>query len=244
MSLVKIILHGALKEACSREIVVEAKTARLALSALRLQPELNPANNPKLYNCKVRGVEHVLDLDAPLETNELHVICDAVIDRSAYRGAGNNPYVRIIIGVVLIVVGVTMMGMGGETVGNLGLAMAASGFGMVLGGIMQLFTKDPKAEEQERNKSLTGYENTVKSGTPIPFILGEHLHGGHIFSLNTETRQGKDLDLKAFKDTYAITGSKSWFLLHDGSGGVSTNGPSPGGRPGGPGRGGEGEYWP
>lgn len=244
MSLVKIILHGALKEACSREIVVEAKTARLALSALRLQPELNPANNQKLYNCKVRGVEHVWDLDAPLETDELHVTCDAVIDRSAYRGAGNNPYVRIIIGVVLIVVGVMMMGSDSGTLANMGMAMAASGFGMVLGGVMQLFTKDPKADEQERNKSLTGYENTVKSGTPIPFILGEHLHGGHIFSLNTETRQGKDLDLKAFKDTYAIVNSKSWFLLHDGSGGVNTDGPPAGGRPGGPGGGGSGEQWP
>lgn len=244
MSLVKVILHGALKEACPREIFVEAKTARIALSALRLQPELNPATNKKLYNCKVRGVNHVLDLDAPLETDEVHVTCDAVIDRSAYRGAGNNPYVRIIIGVVLIVVGIMMMGSDSGTIANIGLAMAASGFGMVLGGVMQLFTKDPKAEEQERNKSLTGYENTVKSGTPIPFVLGEHLHGGHIFSLNTETRQGKDLDLKAFRDTYAITNSKSWFLLHDGSGGVNTNAPPPGGRPGGPGGGGSGDYWP
>lgn len=243
MSMVKIILHGALRQLCSREITVQADTARAALSALRLQPELNPERNRKLYSCKVRGVNNVMDLDAPLEHDELHVSCEAVINRSEYRGSGNNPYVQIIIGVILIVVGVIMMDYSGTTA-QMGLAMAAAGFGMIMGGILQLFTKEPKAEEQERNKSLTGYENTVRSGTPIPFVLGEHLHGGHIFSLNTETRQGKDLSLHEFRAFYAIENSKSWFLLHDGTDGSPMDVPPPGGRPGGAGTGGAGKNWP
>lgn len=218
MSKVQVVLHGDLLEAYGQEIFFEAHSYRSVLSGLKMIPQLHPQNNKNRYLSKVDGLDTVADLDKPLTTNIVHIYCEKTMNRRDIRGSGNNPYVQIVVGVILIVVGVLMMDYSGTTA-KLGLALAAGGFSMIFGGIAQLLIKDPKprSSEESQSSSLTGYENTVKSGTPIPLILGEHLHGGHIFSFNTETRSGKDLELRDFKAQFSLPDSPSWLLLYDGS---------------------------
>lgn len=241
MSNVQVVLHGALRDAYDKPIFIEARSIRAVLSALKLIPELNPRQNKNRYLSKVDGLENVADLDKPLNASVVNIYCERKMNRRDVTGSGSNPYVQMIVGVVLVVVGVLMGPAGGATA-QLGLALAASGFGLVFGGIAQLLIKDPKPQKSEESssRSLTGYENTVKSGTPIPLILGEHLHGGHIFSFNTETRSGKDLQLKDFKAQFGSTNSPSWFLLYDGSDESDIINTKPPGGKGGGGRGGAG----
>ena len=249
MAMVNVVLHGALKEVCPRHIRLEAKTPRMVLSGLKLIPELSPLKNRLRYLCKVEGIKSVTDLDEPLELEEVHIYCEKVMNKGDIAGSGNNPYVRIIIGVILIIIAVTYFVVTGDAANagqltQMGMAMFAAGVSLVMGGISQLLTKQPKIEgDTQKNKSNTGYENTVRSGTPISLIIGEHLHGGHIFSLNIETRPGKDLDISDFKLKYANEVSESWLLLYDGTDDDPTNIPPPGGGGGGGGGGGN-PYYP
>ena len=250
MAMVNVILHGALRDVCPRQIRLEAKTPRMLLAGLKLIPELSPLKNKLRYLCKVEGVHSATDLDEPLEQQEVNIYCEKVMNKGDITGSGNNPYIRIIIGVILIVVAVMYFVTTGDgaTAGQLtqaGMAMFAVGVSLVMGGITQLLTKQPKVEgDTDKNKSNTGYENTVRSGTPIPLIIGEHLHGGHIFSLNTETRYGKDLDIKEFKQHFTTGESQSWVLLYDGTNDEPTDQTPPGGGGGGGGGGGKNPYYP
>lgn len=233
MAKVKIVLHGALKEAYPHDIELEAPTARVAMTGLKMIPALNPANNRNRYRCRISGIDNISDLDERLEVDTLHVYCEAVLNTQSIHGRGNNPYIQIIVGVILVIVGVWLMGSDSGAIANMGLGLVASGFGVIFGGITQLLMSDPKAEDQEKNKSLTGFENTVRAGTPIPLILGEHLHGGHIFSMNVETRYGKNLDVSAFINRFAPGKSESWIFLHDGTDDSNTRVRAPGGGGGG-----------
>lgn len=226
MPRVKVILHGALLEAYDKPIEIEARTPRMVLSALKLIPELSPANNKNRYLCKMEGVQTVTDLDEPLEVSVVNIYCESCLHKDAITGSGNNPYVRIIIGVILVIIGFFVSLNNPLT----GMAIMSAGLSLIFGGITQILTKKPKMEDQDKNKSLTGYENTVKSGTPISIIIGEHLHGGHLFSINTETRNGKKLNITEFKSQYAVTQSTSWLLLYDGTDDVTVTTRPPGGK--------------
>lgn len=242
MAMVNVVLHGAIREAYPKPIRIEAKTARIALNALKLIPELSPFKNKLRYLCKVDVVQSATDMDEPLEVDTINVYCEKILNKGDIQGSGDNPYVQMVIGVVLIIIGIIVIGMSGTLATPIGTALIASGISMILGGTLQLLTKHPKVDtENEKNKSNTGYENTVKSGTPIPLIIGEHLHGGHIFSLNTETRQGKNLDISDFKAKFAPGKSESWLLLYDGTDDVPTNTKPPGGGGGGGGGGSDGD---
>lgn len=217
MGMVNIILHGALREAYDKPIRIQAKTPRIALNALKLIPELSPLKNKLRYLSRVDVVQSVTDLDEPLEVDTINVYCEKVLNAKDVTGSGNNPYIRMAIGVVLVIAGIVVTGMTGAAATPIGTALIAMGASMIIGGVLQILTPKPKVEDTEKNKSNTGYENTVRSGTPISLIIGEHLHGGHVFSLNTETRHGTNLDISAFKDKFAIGNSSSWLLLQDGS---------------------------
>lgn len=234
MRKIRIILHGAIAAAVSTPIELMASTVRQAMSGLKMFPELNPLNTPDRYLCTIGGVSTVSDLDKQLEVDELHVFCEAKTNARDIRGSGNNPYVRIIIGVVLIVVGFILS----PVTTAVSMAFISAGISLVFGGIAQILNPPPKPEEPSKTKSLTGYENTVKSGTAIPLIVGEHLHGGHIISFNVETLAGKDLDLKDFFFNPQALQKTSWTILVDGSNDEPTNTIPPGRRPPGGGGGG------
>lgn len=107
----------------------------------------------------------------------------------------NNGLVQVLIGAALIAVsfipgigmGVTL-GLGGKL--TLGAAFAGAGISMVIGGVIQMISPQPQLsgrnEEEARSKYLSGIQNTVAIGTPIPILYGRRKAGGHLLSLNID----------------------------------------------------------
>lgn len=195
--LVSIVLNGALKKHYEKEIKIHANTLREALSALKLIPEFDPAKTSKRFLCQVPGCTQEYTLDEPLEKDTIYLDCQSELSTRDIVGSGNNPYVRIIIGVILITVGL-FFDPSGQT-SSYGMALVSAGVTMIIGGVMQLINplKEDSASNDNKSQSATSYPNTVKSGTPIPIILGKHKFGGHIFSLNTVSTKAKELSLGA-----------------------------------------------
>lgn len=209
-----IYFHGPLAEVQATPIEVVASTVKEALEFIRQHPAFSPENNPKRYVCRVRGIDSLAKVYGPIQDGELHLDCDAVVDSHDVMGA-NNGFVKIVAGIVLIIVGylVTTLSYGWAT--PVGAGIVGLGMSLVFGGIAQLLNPPPKPEEpEEGNKSLKTYQNTVKSGTTIPLILGKHRHGGHILSFNVETLDGKNLNLPTFIEAIP-PGDDSWTTLYD-----------------------------
>ena len=214
MAKVKIILHGKLLERCKETIIVYANTAREAITALKLRDEFNPEKTSERFVTTVEGISSLHKLDANLEVNELHLHCDQVKTKTFASGSGNNPYVNIIIGIILVVVGTVLLDASGTTQAY-GIGLISAGVGMAIGGIMQIINPvdDIEDEDTESNTSVTSYPNTVASGTPIPLIVGKHKHGGHIFSLNTASRASKSYNLSGMITDLADF-EDSWVTMH------------------------------
>lgn len=211
MPRVKINLHGALKEQYDKDIYVHADTIREAITSLQLIDAFNPSKQKKRFVCDVTECNSMRDLDQPIEVSEININCEFVKEDKTLDGSGNNPYVNIIIGVVLVVVGYFTFG----STTSYGVAFISAGVGMIVGGIMQIINPVDKlqTEDNERNKSVTSYPNTVASGTPVPFILGKHKHGGHIFSLNTVSRSTKSVNLSGMVSELSEF-EGSWVTMH------------------------------
>jgi len=124
---------------------------------------------------------HVLlneqDLDAeetfyPSSTKEVIKIIPVV------EGSGNNPMLRVVIGVALVVWG-----------GPAGTTWATSlGFGLIVGGVSQLLfpLPDPVMDtEKDANRPAYNFDgpvNTVRQGNPVPIGYGTLRVGSQVIS--------------------------------------------------------------
>tara|TARA_R110002050_G_scaffold227881_2_gene363515 strand:- start:1434 stop:2066 length:633 start_codon:yes stop_codon:yes gene_type:complete len=200
--MITIQLHGDIAKLYTKQIKVAARTIREALNALQLIPELNPNNTQKRFLCQVTECTQSSSLDEPIEVNTLNITSESVIYPKDVCGSGNNPNVRIVIGIVLLVVAYVAP--------VTAPYLQPAGIGLIIGGVAELLNPLKKEDDEDnKNYSVTNYQNTVKSGTPIPIILGRHKHGGHIFSLNAVSRETKELHLsdllltpQLFKDSW------------------------------------------
>lgn len=128
-----------------------------------------------------------------------------------YTGAGgDNGWMNIIVGVVLIVVAIVAPYAAGALYGAAGTAAFSAGtFGayaaaaafsigvsLVLTGMMQLLAPTPKDEEADPSRSSRVFNNktTTAVGTPIQLIFGRHLVAFHLFSFNIDARSYDGLD--------------------------------------------------
>lgn len=128
-----------------------------------------------------------------------------------YSGSGgDNGWVNIAIGVVLIVVAVVApyaaaaaygaAGSAAFAAGTFGAYAAAAAFSigvsLVLTGMMQLLAPTPKDEEADPSRSSRVFNNktTTTVGTPIQLIFGRHLVAFHLFSFNIDARSYDGLD--------------------------------------------------
>ena len=103
----------------------------------------------------------------------------------------NGGTLQVIVGTVLIVVGFLMAGTGAGSA--FGLQLILAGSMMVLGGVVQMLSPQPKlggaGEAEVRSKYLSGIQNTVAIGTPIGLLYGRRRIGGQILSLNLDARK-------------------------------------------------------
>lgn len=106
-------------------------------------------------------------------------------------GAGKNGgIIQTIVGVVMIVVGALTSWAGGG-------ALVAVGISMVMGGVAQMLTKQPKLDsggggvESSKNTAFSNLTNTDAQGQPVPLAYGLSYNGSRRVSQGIESRRIK-----------------------------------------------------
>jgi len=113
------------------------------------------------------------------------------------EGAGGNGVLQTVIGVALIVAGVIINAGTGGAGSPLGTAMISAGIGMMIGGVIQMLTPQPKIDRDESSSGggkkassyFDGASNTTNQGNPVPLCYGNVLAGSQAVSVNLVINQ-------------------------------------------------------
>lgn len=179
----RLVLHGWLKEACPHDVVLDADTVAEAINGLC---KMTKAFNPKIGRPRVMiealGFDTVEALYTPTEQEEIHIV------PALYGGLGGGIF-KIVVGTVLVVAGLAVMTFN-PTIGTVLVSMGAS---YILGGVLELLSPAPNLDldggaDIEASKYLGAPGNTVKIGTRIPLLYGEHIAYGHFLSFNVDAK--------------------------------------------------------
>lgn len=187
--MIKIILHGYLKDIAPSGLSFEAANVKEAMELFCNQQEaLRAGLGKKMHRVRIAGFETRESLVAPTDVEEIHVV-------PSLHG-GKSGLVQIVIGVVLIAAAIIMpasiaglaLTSGGTTLGSITFALGAA---LVLGGVAQMLapapTIDTQTSDPEASKILPSQQNTVKIGTRIPLGYGRHKVFGHYLSFNVQS---------------------------------------------------------
>lgn len=203
--------HDELTELFPKEIKMEATTPLDALKLLATQHPL--CGKMKPVPVKIRQLDSMSQMYDPTITEDDRVFdivpADFVPNVPSYNGAGgDNGWVNIIIGIVLIVVaivappvGIAAMGatagsFAATAIGYLGTVAMSIGVGLAITGLMQLLAPTPSTNEKDGNYSSRtfGARTTTEVGTPIQMVFGKHKVGFHLFSFNADARKYSGID--------------------------------------------------
>ena len=198
-SLRKVYIYGKLKQLIGVDFVeLSGDTVYELVSGVsaNFKAVLQPApGKPKLV-CKVRGFDTEESLHRTLTDDETEIHLYPTL----LGGGGNGGLMKIIIGAIMIAVvafaiiatgGFAALAAGSIALTAFGSSLLLTGITMVIGGLMELLAPQPKmdmssANDIESSKYLGSQGNTVKIGTCIPIIFGEHLAFGHYISFNVD----------------------------------------------------------
>jgi predicted phage tail protein len=170
----RVHLHGPFKAFYDGVIEIAADTAWEAIEAVTRQlPGFQPDLNGRKA-IQVPGYDTVEKLKTPGGPWDLHIM-------PALSFGKNGGLIQTLIGVTLIVAGFIIHDP------FLSPILVSVGLGMVIGGVMQMFTPQPKLTTDNaqavRSKYLPSTQNTVRIGTTIPLLYGRARCGGQILSL-------------------------------------------------------------
>lgn len=207
---VRVVLHGRLRRKFGAEYNLGVSTPAAALAALMvLVPGFRAALSEGEYRVRRGTFRKGVDLgEAALGIRvvpggEMHII---PVARGGKRGGAG----KVILGTVMVIAAVALMQpellavsagaefgtaagltataslgfatplIGSFTIGNLALAGGA----MILGGIMQMISPQPKSQNAQTTNSflLSGLGNTVQQGVPVPVVYGKTRVGSVVVS--------------------------------------------------------------
>jgi len=196
------------------QLKVAATTYEEAIEMLKLHEKFNPLKQIKRFVCKVIECADIAALKSRIVGDEINLVCESEV-KAGFTGSGEQK-MQVIIGVVLIVVGVVVTMAGFPTVGP---ALVAAGVATLIGAIVQyLLMPDEEEADDRQSRIAQRYPNTVASGTPKALILGKFRFGGHLISVNVESRDGVDLDFEEFVynlwDSTLYSGRDTWETLY------------------------------
>jgi predicted phage tail protein len=189
----KVILHGYLKDLLPDVVEFAADTAHELINGLcKMTKAFDPINGRR-HAVQVLGFDTDQSLLRKLrdDETEIHLV-------PAIYGGKKGGLFKIIIGTIIVAAALVATGgaFGGFIAAGGGLTAAGTvaflGATLILGGLMELLSPAPKADvgdKQEGSKYLGAPGNTVKAGTRIPLIYGEHMHFGHYVSFNISTAE-------------------------------------------------------
>lgn len=201
----KIILHGSLKDLYPGLIEVLAETAAEAIMALSQRLQSIPSIKNRIA-IELPAFQSRDSLYEKTDCSELHI-------HPALAGAGGKAGgMQIVLGILLIAVAIMMpasVALMGVTLTSGSVMMA--GAMMVLGGVLQLLTPTPeaKAGANEKSEYLGTPKNTVKIGTPIPFVFGRRKVYGHYLSFDLDAKD------KVFVTNFPVAGDPGKSFLYD-----------------------------
>lgn len=171
-----VYFYGSLQK-YGKSFEVEASTIKKAVNIIAVQIA---GLKKELFEGKwkiSRGKEFISE--SALELNpgdEVHVY------PSMHGAAGGTT--QIIVGAILITAGILAPVEPGTKA-----YLISSGIGMMLGGVISMFTKIPGSEYNKKEKAdqapsflFNGATNTSTQGLPIPVVLGECVVGSVIIS--------------------------------------------------------------
>ena len=138
----------------------------------------------KPYKVSIEGCDTDLDLLKPIVGDELHIyplFAGSAAQQGQGKGSGFS-WGMIAVGAVLVAAAFIP----GLNVLVAGFLLSA-GAGLMLGGVAQLLSPAPKADDpnstsSEASKYFGAPGNTIAIGTRIPIIYGRAKVGGHILS--------------------------------------------------------------
>lgn len=193
---VKIVLHGYFKELYPDEINLSGSTVAEVINGLCRQTKafnVNPGDDRHCFRILGFDSKESLYEPIPANTNELHIV-------PQFCGGKSGGFFRIVIGVVLIGVSLAFGGAGflaapmfGTTLGSM---LFNFGVSLVLGGLLEILSPAPKIDragvngvsDPEASKYLGATQNTVRIGTRIPILYGEHIAYGHYLSFDVDSK--------------------------------------------------------
>lgn len=177
----RVYLHGSLATDTIKFVDVVASTVAEAIELVSRQLKTfkpDPINGPR--RVMVQGVEKEADLYNKHQGEEIHLAPALLFGKK--RGL-----TQIIIGTALIVVGFLVAPYSPEW----GAAITMYGIGMVIGGVIQMFSPQPRlgnSGDEKRSRYLGPAQNTVRIGTTIPLLYGRRRVGGHYLSVNVNAK--------------------------------------------------------
>lgn len=189
-SLRKIVLHGYLKALYPGDIEIAADNMEELINGMCRQTKaFLPALGADRHTIRAVGFDTVESLIEPMKQDVVHLV-------PVFQG-GKSGFWQIAIGVVLIAVAIwNPVGLGLAAAGSGALFTTSTvfflGATMALGGILQLLSPSPSADlspvaqDPEASKYLGSPGNTVRIGTRIPLLYGEHMAYGHYLKFDID----------------------------------------------------------
>lgn len=199
---VKIILHGYLKKLYPHDIELSGYSVAELVNGLCKQTKaFNPKPGDERHCVSILGytndVNRLYD-PIPPDMEELHIIPN-------FCGGKGGGIFKIVLGVVFVAAAFLTMGTSlgatplfwGAT--TLNAALFSIGTSLLLGGLLEMLSPAPvidqagvsgsvnsSTSDPAASKYLGASQNTVRIGTRIPLLYGEHQAYGHYISFDVD----------------------------------------------------------
>ncbi|EKS2238282.1 tail assembly protein [Salmonella enterica] len=198
-SMARICLYGDLERfGCRTDLSI--KTAAEGVYALAMQiPGFRQRMNEGWYQIRIAGE----DVSADSLTARLHEPLPAgavihIVPRM--EGAKSGGVFQVVLGAVAVVAAFWTGGASMAAWGALSTGLFTAGASMMLGGVAQMLTPQPKApsmhsaDNGKQNTYFSSLENMVAQGNPVPVPYGEIMTGSRRISQELSTRDESSPD--------------------------------------------------
>ncbi|MEI38226.1 tail assembly protein [Salmonella enterica] len=198
-SMARICLYGDLQR-FGKRISLSIKTAAEGVYALAMQiPGFRQRMNEGWYQIRIAGE----DVSADSLTARLHEPLPAgavihIVPRM--EGAKSGGVFQVVLGAVAVVAAFWTGGASMAAWGALSTGLFTAGTSMMLGGVAQMLTPQPKApsmhsaDNGKQNTYFSSLENMVAQGNPVPVPYGEIMTGSRRISQELSTRDESSPD--------------------------------------------------
>ncbi|AXC71950.1 tail assembly protein [Salmonella enterica] len=198
-SMARICLYGDLQR-FGKRISLDIKTAAEGVYALAMQiPGFRQRMSEGWYQIRIAG-EDVSEqtLSARLHEPLPPGVVIHIVPRM--EGAKSGGVFQVVLGAVAVVAAFWTGGASMAAWGALSTGLFTAGASMMLGGVAQMLTPQPKApsmhsaDNGKQNTYFSSLENMVAQGNPVPVPYGEIMTGSRRISQELSTRDESSPD--------------------------------------------------